>query len=355
MEAAILNFPHTVDLESNKPTTNKKISKFEKIMGSKKANIYDLTLKQHDVYAWQKDVPPKVKEKVLEDRRKELLDLMPAIPDPCEETSCDLIKEWITLVEERNNLLQQRMIEEDQRQFDEHIKELYGLLQKIGSLDKSIGHSLRQNLASAFKCVKEYCQEKDLKLENTKSLERGNTTAVQVVIPLPTAAPVVPALSLVPVPPPVPVIGAVTVPPVLPVAITEPISQDAFIPKSSLSEKKKSSRSRVGRKSMRLNRSGLVTERPDTPRPKMGVKETPHQEFKVDLRARLSTGRRSLRVTPVVRSPGGTPAKRARRLSPTNPADLMTMALRRKFKRALLYSPNRSMDTSDNSANISID
>jgi hypothetical protein len=41
-----------------------------------------LTIFFPDDYSWQRDVPPRVKEKVLEERRKELLDLMPAIPDP---------------------------------------------------------------------------------------------------------------------------------------------------------------------------------------------------------------------------------------------------------------------------------
>jgi hypothetical protein len=47
-----------------------------------------------------------------------------------------------------------------------------------------------------------------------------------------------------------------------------------------------------------------------------------------------------LKSTPFKRSPGGTPSKRQRRLSENDTSDIITIALRRKFKNASVYSPN---------------
>ena len=81
---------------------------------------------------------------------------------------------------------------------------------------------------------------------------------------------------------------------------------------------------------------------------------------KIPMRTDLIKGRDSLRKTPGHKSPGGTPVRKRRQvLHLSNPGDLLTYALRKKFRnmRQLYDSPtgSDSCDSREQSFNMSID
>lgn len=75
----------------------------------------------------------------------------------------------------------------------------------------------------------------------------------------------------------------------------------------------------------------------------MDRQRTPLQTLNQDLlRSIKHCCTAELRSTPFKRSPGGTPLKRQRRLSENDTSDLITIALRRKFRNAIVQSPNEN-------------
>ena len=185
--------------------------------------------------------------------------------------------------------------QENEQAKNNQMKQLYVILQTLGtfSFNKPKEVILKRNLAKVYKQIGNYCSRNNIDV-TTKSTG-GVPTA-----PLP------PQMLIPPPPPP---------PPLTPLT-TNKATVD------------KESRNLLRKRIMSTTRNNPSTQQCQT-----------NEELLKKIR---SVCRSELRSTPVKRSPGGTPFKRQRRMSDSNTSDLLTVALKRKFKNVAVQSPKEN-------------
>ncbi|CAH1783005.1 unnamed protein product [Owenia fusiformis] len=259
--------------------------------------------KEKQVYEWQReDMSPAKLHAILDSRREQLLSIIPTKENKEQEP---LVQEWLALLVERDNLVQQEFMKENQKMLDRHIKELKRTLVNIGHLSHyNTRTNLKYNLASLYHEVVQYCSD--------RNIEDSTEEQKVVVAHLPTAPPPPP-----PGPPP-----PVVAPPPPPPLPNTPLIKTRRV---SFYEKSKRTPTRSRKSTETTPKSSKITTRSSKP-------NTPLCALNPELKSNIMLGRGKLRSTPGVRSPGGTPVCKKPRRSTSNHSDLMVLALQRKFQ-----------------------
>ena len=181
-----------------------------------------------------------------------------------------------------------------------YMKQLHSTLEVLGSFsfNKPNEVILRRNLAKIYQQVGKYCSKKGNDLMKESS---GPGDVLK--------------SELTPVPPPPPP------PPLLP----PPVAKYARPHKTPV-------RAHKERKFLTDKESRSTSEQC-----------TPLKSLNAELMTKIRGSKISnLRSTPCKRSPGGTPFRQQRRLSESDTSDLITVALKRKFKNVVVQSPNEN-------------
>ncbi|XP_031562053.1 mitochondrial fission regulator 1-like [Actinia tenebrosa] len=242
-------------------------------------------------------------EKILENRIVEIRESYDQEEEAKQKT---LEEEWIALVLAKDKNLHQRIDEENTQLKNAHLQQLYLTLEALGtfSFPDTKDAVLRRNLAKMFHQVGKYCTRNNIVTEKC-NLNLQN-------FGLPKDQPMPPPAAPPPPPPP----------PMIPFCTPKNLHKT---PKSRQSPKTQAAPKKMG------DCSTLNEQR------------TPLQVLNQDLLRSIKHCRTvELKSTPLKRSPGGTPAKRQRRLSENDTSDLITIALRRKFRNASVQSPNEN-------------
>ncbi|XP_074646280.1 uncharacterized protein LOC141902448 [Tubulanus polymorphus] len=274
------------------------------------------------LYHWQTDTESSLNERheKLEKRRVEILN---SLPDKSQLGSLanedeKLVDEWITLVKERDVLLKRRIGKENDDRLNRHLGEIMGLFAQIDNLDtSSLKTSLRLSLIQCSKYVKEYCDHNDIsapsgdnfepkaKKRKLDAAECSTDMACQTSPTAPSIIPIPPPVPAVPRPPPVP-------PPSVHLNVTP------------LSTRKLGTAIKNSVLSRRQSLPSTLTRKP-----LLGD----------ELKKHITSGKTSLRSTPGIHSPGGTPIRQAKRYSIDDPTNLVTVALKKRFQNVIMKSP----------------
>lgn len=212
-------------------------------------------------------------------------------------TACSIIQ---------TNDRQTVFLQENEKMKRFYMRQLHTMLESLGSFDFSKPNEviLRRNLAKIYQQVGKYCSKNNIEMTCNSKQVIGESVE---------RFPRADELSLPPPPPPPP-------PPPLPVC------------------------TRIKETPVQLYKKRKVSSTKESDIPNKNCQQrTPLQCINEELMNRIRNSKlANLKSTPCKRSPGGTPMRRQRRLSESDTSDLITVALRRKFKNVALQSPNEN-------------
>ncbi|XP_032225490.2 putative uncharacterized protein DDB_G0285869 [Nematostella vectensis] len=272
-------------------------------------------------YPWKEEiargsVDKKAVDRILERRTTEIRECYEIIDN--QKMKKSLEEEWIALVIEKDKSLRRKIEEENEQLKREYLQQLHKTLEALRTFDFNNPRDaiFKRNLVKMHKQVGNYCLRVYGEMNATKlpmeMVVRDETREIAVVAPMPP-----------PPPPPPPRFVPFT---------TGPDSQQASL-------RWKNSECMEPHSFQELIKGKTLSKTSD----KRDALSTPTQTINQELLQRIRKGCLSeLKSTPCKRSPGGTPVKRQRRLSESDTSDLITIALKRKFQNAIMYSPNEN-------------
>ncbi|CAH1266027.1 Hypp3291 [Branchiostoma lanceolatum] len=277
------------------------------------------------IYTWQdRRLSRSARKRALEQRREELLDETPEDEEDITAIQDNVVSEWISLLQERDRLLREQVNEDNQRLMDEYMRDLFFILQRMGTLDSSaVPLALKTSLIHVYGEVLTYCHTQDLDMSQMSDCQSS-------VAPPPSP------ITLAPPPPPPP-----TPPPPPAIVVTSPKKTTNQLPA-------------VPNLQPKRRKLGMQAAAPQTPIHSTPLRPSLHGDLQRLIKSDL---RRSLRKTDCMRSPGGTPARRRDQPAFNSMGNWMVIGLQKKF-RNVQYSPTTPTtpnDSTEESFCLSVD
>ncbi|KAI8511555.1 hypothetical protein Bbelb_106550 [Branchiostoma belcheri] len=139
-----------------------------------------------NMYSWQdRRLSRSAKKRALDQRREELLQETPEAEELDITAIQDhVVTEWISLLQERDRLLREQVQEDNQRLLDEYMRDLFFILQRLGTLDSAaVPPALKTSLVHVYGEVLNYCHAQDLDVSQIPKKTACNE------LPVPTLQP----------------------------------------------------------------------------------------------------------------------------------------------------------------------